>query len=376
MVVALVASTTGLTANVTTQIAKMGVTTINVMPGGRIRTTDEDVAALAGLDGVKEVIPYYNRRLQINYGSTTISISVYGLDHNRLFSLYQGLGLDRGDLADMYDPTGVVIGSSIAKPPEGDLPTVDVSELLILETTGGTRSTYSFLVRGVLRPFGAVGYTNIDETAFMTLIGSQLMFKLSSYSGLYVIANSPEDVLAVTTSVQEYFGANARIMSASAMLETVQSVTNQMAFFMGGIAAVSLFVAGVGIANTMFVSVMERTREIGVMKAIGYRPRNILVLFLAEASMTGIIGGFLGTITGAVLSFLLSGGLPSFRVGVPMAGRPMGASAASSAGFMPVISPGLVLFSLVFPIAISILAGLYPAWRASRLNTVTALKHE
>jgi len=375
MVVALVASTSGLTANVTAQISKMGVTTLTVMAtSARSPITDQDVAALASVEGVKEVIPYYSRRLYINYGTTTLAVSVYGLEQDTLYSLYRGLELDRGDLADMYDPTGVVIGSSIAQPPEGNLQTVDVSELLILQTstTAGTRNpTYSFLVRGVLKPFGAVGFTNIDEAVFLTLIGAQLVFKLSSYSGLYVIANSPEDVNAVTTIVQEYFGTNARIMSASAMLETVQSITGQLTFFMGGIAAVSLFVAGVGIANTMFVSVMERTREIGVMKAIGYRPRDILRLFLAEASITGIVGGFLGTITGALLSFLLSGGFSTMRMGPGIPG-----ARSTTTGFMPVISPELITFSLLFPIGISVLAGLYPAWRASRLNTVTALKYE
>lgn len=372
MIVALVASTTGLTASVTAQVSKMGVTTLTVFPtSARIRLTDEDVAALEALEGVKEVIPYYSRRMQINYGSTILSVQLYGLDHGRLFSLYQGLELDRGDLADLYDPTGIIIGSSIARPPEGNLPSVDVNELLLLEmpTSGRLRSpSYAFLVKGVLRGFGAVGFINIDETAFMTLVGARLSFKLNSYSGVYVIANSPEEVALVSGGIQNYFGANARIMSAQFMLETVQSITNQLTFFMGGIAAVSLFVAGVGITNTMFVSVMERTREIGIMKAIGYKPKDILTLFLAEASITGLVGGLLGTLAGSLLSFLLSGGLPAIRMGP--------ASRSPSSGFVPVISSELLVFSLLFPIGISVLAGLYPAYRASRLNTVTALKYE
>jgi len=377
MIVALIASTTGLTASVTAQIAKMGVTTLTIFPmSARVQITDDDVAALAALEGVREVIPYYSRRLQINYGTTTLSVQVYGLDHNKLFTLYDGLGLDRGSLVDMYDPTGVVVGSSIARPPEAELSPVDVNELLVLEqaATGRTRGpSYAYLVRGVLKPFGLVGFLNIDETSFISLMAARLAFKLTYYSGVYVLANSPEEVAIAQTGVQEYFGTNARIMSAQSMLETVQSITNQLTFFMGGIAAVSLFVAGVGITNTMFVSIMERTREIGVLKAIGYRAGNILTMFLAEASITGVIGGILGTITGMLLSFLLSGGLGSIRVGGPTMG---GARASSSTGFIPVISPNLVMFSLLFPIGISIVAGLYPAWRASRLNIVLALKYE
>jgi len=377
MIVALIASTTGLTANVTAQISKMGVTTLTIMPmSARMQITDDDVAALASLEGVRDVIPYYSRRLQINYGTTTISVQLYGLDHNKLFALYEGLGLDRGGLVDMYDPTGVVVGSSISRPPEAELPPVDVNELLVLEqaSTGRTRGpTYAYLVKGVLKPFGLVGFLNIDETGFISLVAARLAFKLTYYSGVYVLANSPDEVTIAQAGVQEYFGTNARIMSAQSMLETVQSITNQLTFFMGGIAAVSLFVAGVGITNTMFVSIMERTREIGVLKAIGYRAGNILTMFLAEASITGVIGGILGTITGMLLSFLLSGGLGGMRVGAPMMG---GGRASSSMGFTPVITPNLVTFSLLFPIGISILAGLYPAWRASRLNIVLALKYE
>jgi putative ABC transport system permease protein len=184
-----------------------------------------------------------------------------------------------------------------------------------------------------------------------------------------VIANSNEEVTIAQTSIQEYYGSDARLMSAKSMLETVQSITGQLTLFLGGVAAISLFVAGVGITNTMFVSVMERTREIGIMKAIGYRPRDILLMFLSEASINGLLGGLLGAVTGSLLSFVLGGGMATMRMGPQARG-------ASSSGFTPIITVDLLMFAIFFPIAISIIAGLYPAWRGSRLNTVTALKYE
>jgi len=374
MVVGLVASTGGLTASVTAQISKMGVTTLTIFPtSGRVQITDSDAVAVAALNGVKEVIPYYQRRLMINYGSTSVSVTVYGLDQGRLFTLYKGLELDDGDLVDVYDPTAVVVGASIANPPEGSLPSYGLNELLVLQMASsgrGANPSYSLLIKGVLKPFGAVGFNDIDNTAFMSLMGAQLNFKLNSYSGLYVIANSNDDVATATASVQDYFGMNARIMSAASMLATVQSITSQLTLFMGGIAVVSLFVAGVGITNTMFVSVMERTREIGIMKAIGYRPKDILLMFLGEASITGMIGGMIGTVAGTLLSFLLGGALPMSNVRFGPATR------GGSSGFSPVITSDLLIFSLLFPIGISVIAGLYPAWRGSRLNTVLALKYE
>jgi putative ABC transport system permease protein len=385
LIVALIASTTGLTSGIATQISRMGVTTLSVTPTGRVRMVDEDVLALRSIDGVSEVIPYYSTRLSINYGSTTLSVQVFGFDQNLLSFLYRGLELARGSFTDMYDPVGAVIGSKIARPPEAALPSVDLNEMVLLQrgsTTGrsSSSSNVAYLVTGVLKPFGSSGFANIDETIFVSSVGATLMLKLTTYSGVYVIAESPDVVAAVQGSLQEYFGTNARIMGAQAMLETVQSITGQLTLFLGGIAAISLFVAGIGTMNTMFVSIMERTREIGVLKAIGYKSRDVLTMFLAEASLTGIIGGVLGTIVGVAFSFLLSGGLQGLGVRGSAGGQAqMGAGAMGGGmamGFTPAITPELVVFSLLFPIGIAVIAGLYPAWRASRLNIVLALKYE
>ena len=165
-------------------------------------------------------------------------------------------------------------------------------------------------------------------------------------------------------------------MNAGSMVSSVESITSQMTVFLGSIGAVSLFVAAVGITNTMFVSVMERTREIGILKALGYRPRQIMSMFLSEAALSGVVGGVGGTILGYALSFILGGSLSSFS-GLGMGGGPPGqTSSTSSTTFTPVFTPELIAFSLLFPIGIAVLAGLYPAWRASRMNAVVALKYE
>ncbi|MEM2882773.1 MAG: FtsX-like permease family protein [Candidatus Bathyarchaeia archaeon] len=377
LIVALVASTGGLTASVSKQIEKIGITTITISSTSpRFQITDEDVIAVRGIPGVKDVIPYISRRLSLNYGSSSLSVSLFGIEQGKIQSIYKGLALSRGTLADEYDPTGVIIGSAIANPPSESFPPLGVNEMLILQGgAGSSTSTYSFIVKGILAPYGAAGFLDIDEAVFMSLTGARLLFRSAYYSGLYVIAESADAVDSVVASLQNYYGSSARISSPSALLSTAQSVTTQLTYFLGSIAAVSLFVAGVGIANTMYISVVERTREIGILKAIGYRPRQILSLFLAEAAVTGMIGGLIGTSAGVLLSFLLSGNLP-FGFRVPGIGFRPGQSAAAGASFSPALSAELVLFSLTFPVAIAILAGLYPAWRASRMDTVIALKYE
>jgi putative ABC transport system permease protein len=209
-------------------------------------------------------------------------------------------------------------------------------------------------------------------------MASSTIFGIKYYSGIFVIVDSADNVNAVLTSIQNYFGGNARVFSSSAMLQTVQSITGQLTLFLGGVAAVTLVVAAVGITNTMFVSVMERTREIGILKAIGYRPKQIMSLFLSEAALTGVVGAILGTLMGIALSFLLGGGMASsFSFRPPgMGGRPGSQAASSGSSYSPVFSTQLFAFSLLFPIGLAVLAGLYPAWRASRMNAVTALKYE
>ncbi|MEM2107528.1 MAG: ABC transporter permease, partial [Candidatus Bathyarchaeia archaeon] len=279
MIVALVASTSGLSASVQSQINKMGVTTLNVVSTS-IRTPikDEDVSVVREFVGVKDVIPYFSRRLSINYGTNTLSVSLVGLDQAKLQTLYKGLEISDGMIVDGYDPTGVVVGSAIANPPSNTFPPVGMNEMIALQGTAtgrGAPPSYTFIVKGILAPYGAVGFMNLDETVFTTL-AARTIFSVNYYTGLYVIAESPSVVDSVVESIQNYFGGNARVFSSTALLQTVQSITTQLTIFLGSVAVVTLFVAAVGITNTMFVSVMERTREIGILKSLGYSPRQIL----------------------------------------------------------------------------------------------------
>jgi putative ABC transport system permease protein len=379
LIVALVASTSGLSQSVSQQIEKVGVTTLRIFSTSqRIPITDNDLEAVQKINGVKDVIPYFSRRLSMTYGSNTLSVNVIGLDQTKLRSLYKGLEITDGIIVDNYDPTGVIVGSAISNPPEGTFLPVNVNEMLSLQgtqTSGSTSPSYIFIVKGVLAPYGTVGFDNIDESVFASM-SAKTVLQIQYYSGAYVIAESPDVVEEVVTSITDYFGGNARVFSSTAMLATVQSISSQMTIFLGGVAVVTLVVASVGITNTMFVSVMERTREIGILKSLGYRPREIMYLFLSEAALTGVIGSIFGTILGVILSFFLGGSVPSISFRPPGSRSSSSSSSSLYGTYMPIFSPQLIIFSLIFPILIAVIAGLYPAWRASRMNAVAALKYE
>jgi putative ABC transport system permease protein len=155
-------------------------------------------------------------------------------------------------------------------------------------------------------------------------------------------------------SIENKLRDSVTVMSYETVKDLVGQVLGTIEAVLGGIAAISLVVAGVGIINTMTISVMERTREIGILKAIGAKNREVLVLFLSEALLTGFVGGVIGALLGFVLSRQVGNyiDLPvstSLDLGVGVTG---------------------------FAMMISALSGLYPAWRAANLNPVDALRHE
>jgi len=224
-------------------------------------------------------------------------------------------------------------------------------------------------------------FSNVDDTVFIPIQAVQFLAKTPVYTGIYVITATPDDVADVQSAVETYYSSNVRVVSPGQILSSITSITSQLSLFLGSIGAVSLFVAAVGIINTMFVSVMERTREIGVMKALGFRPKQIMSIFLAEAALTGMLGGVFGLVLGFILAYLMGGMFAGFGIGggrgfTGFGGGGGGGSAAATMTIHPVFSSGLILFSLVFPVVLATLAGLYPAWRASRMNAVVALKYE
>ncbi len=147
--------------------------------------------------------------------------------------------------------------------------------------------------------------------------------------------------------------------------------------FLTAIASISLVVAGIGIMNIMTVSVMERTREIGIMKAIGARNTTILIIFLGEAALVGVIGGLIGVPTAYGLSYILSFALTHYMQQQTSGSDSFfNGSQNDQAGFSPIFSVEWTIAAIIFAIAICILFGLYPARKAAKLDPVKALRYE
>ena len=171
------------------------------------------------------------------------------------------------------------------------------------------------------------------------------------------------DVDEVADRVEKELNARGSKLSAvtySDISDAIGTMTTTVSAFLAGIAGIALLVGAVGVMNTMFTSVLERTKEIGVMKAVGARNSHILTIFLIESGLMGFVGGVVGTLAGLGLSALASMFIGRF-FGVHMA---------------VVASPSLIAITLAGSFSLGAVAGLWPAWRASRLPVVDALRYE
>jgi putative ABC transport system permease protein len=304
------------------------------------------------------VAPQVSTEESLVYGSEQWTTSVSGSTaqwlavHSRFMQL--GSFFTTAEVAD--DDNVAVLGQTTAQ------------ELGLFSPVGATIDigTVPFTVIGVLNSAGSSSSsTNEDDMAVVPITTAQeVLTGSSSVSTIYLTARSQSDIGAAydeaTTELLNLHGisnpsnADFNITTQSTLEATVSSVNNTLTFLLAGIAAISLLVGGIGIANIMLVSVTERVKEIGLRKALGATPSVIGRQFVMEASMLGLAGGLLGTGVGVATALIL----PKF------------------------ISNSIAVsrFAIVLAISVSVLIGLifgvYPAYRAARLAPIEALRSE
>jgi len=184
--------------------------------------------------------------------------------------------------------------------------------------------------------------------------------------------NDKNSIEETSKSIENIFNKQVLVISSSSIFNTINSVMVQVQTLMTGVIAISLLVAGVGIMNIMIISLMERTKEIGVMKAIGMKDQTVLSVFISESIIMGLIGTVSGIGLGYLLAFgvnelnLMGGMIDSATQGTIMGGIPM----------YPILTISNLLSAFAFGIIVSVFFGIYPAWRASKLQPVDALRYE
>ena len=230
-----------------------------------------------------------------------------------------------------------------------------------------TNETYEGQVSAVLQKIGGFSFVGpSDQGIYIPLSKAQSFFGTDQASIIIVQLKNSDKTTAdqASKAITAYFKDQVTVISPNAVIDLLTNIVNILGLFVAGIAGISLLVAGIGIMNIMIVSLIERTREIGILKALGMKSRTVLSIFLTESLIIGLIGGILGIVAGWGLA----------RVVAVVVERMFQVS--SGLTLNPVFSPQVLVGALAFGIGVSVIFALYPAWRASKLKPVDALRYE
>jgi putative ABC transport system permease protein len=406
-IVILISLASGLQASTVNSFEQFGpLNQITVFSGGRFGgdtsaegLTPDVLDELAGLDGVIAVTPLEQFRggATLRYNRLVGFSSIYGIEPQAL----DYLDFEMAEGTDQLTPGTIIIGAMVPEsfseddssarrggavffgPGGGNNEQATASDEPAPELHGKTillemsrmsddeqqERTERLRVGGILAETGGEQDYNIymslrDLEKLTTWVdGERPNWEQDGYSQALVIAEQdPETILQVTDEITNlgYFA-----FSTTSIVESLESTFLIIEAVLGGIASIALLVAAIGIANTMVMSVLERTREIGLMKALGAQNRDVLSVFLAEAATIGLLGGVAGVIIGIAVSQLID----------LLAANYLSTQGTEITSIVqtPIWLP---VFAILFSMVIGLIAGIYPAFRAVQLDPVRALKYE
>jgi len=361
-VVALVGVGRGTTSDITSRLNALGTNLLTVNATGRNGTSStltlEDADAIRKLDGVAAVAPELQTSGNLAAGITTTTTSVIGTTADyatvRAYDVWQGTFLT--DAAVGQSLRVVVLGATVA------------TNLSLDASSVGTSITIDglpFEVIGILQPKGGSGFNDPDNQVLIPIGTAQKYFVGGdTVRTIGVSVASADDIQAargaITSLLETRHGIAAggtddfSIFDQAQLLQTATSISGTLTLLLGGIASISLVVGGIGIMNIMLVSVRERTREIGIRKALGARARDILSQFLIEALTLSLLGGVIGITIGLGVSAVIG------RI----------------AGWGFIFDPTTVAMATLFSLAVGVVFGVWPARLAARLDPIAALRYE
>lgn len=353
-VVVLISIGQGATSGVTESISSMGSNIISVNVFDRRKSIDfKDINEFSKLEGVKSVTPVYNTSATVKYDLETTDVSITGGNENYMsinnYEVKAGRALTPVDVD--FRNKVAIIGSTTSEDLFGkDNP---INKEISLD---GEKYT----VVGILKDKESSIAGDSNDIVIVPVTSLMRQYSTNQINSITVQAKSAEESIAAKENIEsfllDYFEDedSYRVFSQDEMLETLSDVTGMLTAMLGGIAGISLLVGGIGIMNIMLVTVTERTREIGVRKAIGAGRANIMIQFLIESSVMSGVGGIIGAVLGMTASYIIS----------------------DIMGISYVINIPVILGAFLFSLFVGVFFGLYPANKASKLKPVDALRYE
>jgi putative ABC transport system permease protein len=347
----------GTKKQVTEQIESLGTNLITVsITGNRTKAiTNEELEELKTKPGIKEIAPALSQgNINVKAGTTskttTLEASTANYADIRKLTVASGRFINDNDDENRYKVA--VIGSETA-----------TNLFSTTNVVGQTMyiSGIEFKIIGVLESQGTSATGSSDDRVIIPLQTAQRLLQTTTVKTFYAEATDKDSVSEaisyLTLFLNKKYNNNSdsyRIMDQTSLLETASSTTSSLTTMLGGIAAISLVVGGIGIMNIMLVSVIERTREIGIRKAIGAKRGVILTQFLIEAATISTLGGIFGVLIGFLGAYVAQN---FFNLSVS-------------------ISNNIVIGAFIFSFLVGVVFGIYPANKASKLNPIDALRFE
>ncbi|MGG1399639.1 ABC transporter permease [Bacillus salipaludis] len=354
-VIILVSIAQGSAKNVTSSINQLGTNllTINTF-GTDLSLTEDKIDQLTKLNGVKATSPVVSGRVNVKKDRINSQVSLTAT--NDTYSSVRDAKVAQGrfinDLDIEYRQKIAVLGSETASTffgvgnPIGQYIQVD-----------GT----SFKVVGVLASKGSSLGQSGDNVIIVPLSTGQRLVKSTSINQVYLQGKSQDQMDFVMNEVERKMASlypnksdSYSVTNQQDVMDTLSSVSNTMTMMLGGIASISLLVGGIGIMNIMLVSVSERTKEIGIRKAIGAKRRDVLLQFLIEAVVLSSMGGIIGILSGIGLGKII----------------------ASLMNLTIAYSTSVIVLSFLFSLLVGVVFGVFPANKASKLSPIQALRYE
>lgn len=370
-VIALVSIGNGVKQDIQNSISSLGSNLLMVMPGaprtpgvrpsaGSMKSLKvSDYEAIAKLDGVKAASPMTNGSYVVIYQNKNWTTSVSGVSYNYLdvnnWSMKSGRFLSEKNVQNRERVA--VVGKTVVKNLFGDEDPVG-AEIRV--------KNIPFRIIGVLnsKGSGAMGNDQDDMVIIPYTTAMERVEGVDYLRMIYVVGKDEngmdrlqsdiENLLRVRHGIKDTNLDDFNIQNMNSIMETMEETTGTLTLFLGAVAAISLVVGGIGIMNIMLVSVTERTREIGVRKALGATYSVIVTQFLIEAVVISLMGGIIGIILGIGSSKLIG----------------------MASGMSTVISIPTIVMSFAFSMAIGLIFGIYPARKAAKLNPIDALHYE
>jgi putative ABC transport system permease protein len=333
-------------------------------PAPKIVLNSAVMNRINSLPSVNEVIPSFQAEITLISQGESRTTTAFSIDPTKLLLITPTLEFEEGSSIRPSDPNAIIIPSDVALPPGEENQFLTLGESVRAEysyidptTAKEKKETKNFVVSAIMK---RTGNPTVDNAVIFNIVtGNTLFQKANKYDSLIVMAQSADLVSLVEEEIRSLYGNNIGITTVEAILETIREFTSGISSFLLTIAIISLVVGAVGTVTTLYTSVVERTKEIGTLKALGATNMNILAFFLTESLLIGLIGATLGILIGIGGGYILSS---------------LASQNENDQPITPIYLAENLLIVWIISVILSTVAGLLPSLKASKTLPIEALR--